>query len=512
MRKKILIVNTFFDEFRRTTGSPLRVPRGSGHIFLAGVFNPATTNIRLHSEQTDGYLLDAELLGWPDMLVLTGLTSGLDRMLHLAAYAKTRNPKVITVAGGPAVRALPYFTAKHFDHICLGDVEELRGVAITHWGEDVVAYPEDVFPRFDLTDQRSRVGYVESSRYCNFKCAFCSLTGEGFRYRKYDIDHVRRQIEATGKRQIVFLDNNFYGNDRRYFHDRIEMLADLKRRGTIDGWSALVTGDFFARDANIEAAARAGCVGLFSGVESFDETQLNTYNKKQNKAVPQVEMIRNCLDHGILFLYGIMLDPSSRRIVDLEHEIDFILSKSEITLPSYFTLPIPLLGTPYFETNRDQDLILPGISLRDMNGVSLLMKPLDGIEQAVDFARRLVDLRGRRSKVLGHAVRFSTRYVRRLSPLQQTIALASAVLTTLPNIATSPLTRRQTAPAQTFHGPSEPLDPAYTPAMPVNPAFTHHFRPTMVTDAAGRIAPELAADLAPVAVPAPAPAVRQIGR
>jgi hypothetical protein len=42
---------------------------------------------------------------------------------------------------------------------------------------------------------------------------------------------VRRQIEATGKRQIIFLDNNVYGNDRQYYFDRVEMLADLKRRG-----------------------------------------------------------------------------------------------------------------------------------------------------------------------------------------------------------------------------------------------------------------------------------------
>ena len=80
MRKKILIVNVFFDDFHRTTGSPWRVPRGSGPVFLAGAFNSATTDIRLYSEQTDGYLLDAGLLGWPDMLVLTGLTSGLDRL------------------------------------------------------------------------------------------------------------------------------------------------------------------------------------------------------------------------------------------------------------------------------------------------------------------------------------------------------------------------------------------------------------------------------------------------
>ena len=36
-------------------------------MFLAGAFNPATTEIRLYSEQTDGYLHDAELLGWSDI-------------------------------------------------------------------------------------------------------------------------------------------------------------------------------------------------------------------------------------------------------------------------------------------------------------------------------------------------------------------------------------------------------------------------------------------------------------
>ena len=109
--------------------------------------------------------------------------------------------------------------------------------------------------------------------------------------------------------------------------------------------------------------------------------------------------------------------------------------------------------------------------------------------------------------MLGHVLRFTARYARRLSPLQHTIAVATAVLTTSPGIATSLLTPRLRGPAQTFHGPSEPLDPAYTPALPVDPAFRHHFRPTMVTDTAGRIAPELAADLAP----APAPAVMQVG-
>lgn len=509
MRHKVLIVNTFFDEYRRLGGSPWRVPRGSGHVFLAGAFNPDTVEVRLHSEQTDGYLVDRALLGWPDMVVVTGLTSALDRMLHIAACAKTLNPRVITVAGGPAVRALPVFAGRRFDHACTGDVEDLREVAIMHWGESATAAPGDLFPRLDLADRRGRIGYVESTRYCNFRCAFCSLTGEQRSYRKYGIDHIRRQIEATGKRQIIFLDNNFYGNDRSFFDARIELLADLRRRGVIDGWSALVTGDFFAREANIEAARNAGCVSLFSGVESFDADQLAAYNKKQNGVVPQVEMIRSCLDHGILFQYGIMLDPSTRSVAELEAEIDFILATPEIPLPAYFTLPIPLLGTPYFRDCRDKGLLLPNMRLREMNGVTLTLRPRDGMRETMHFVRRLVDLRGRKTRVFAHAARFSARYATRLSPLQQLAAWAVPVLTTFPGFATSPLKPRLRRPRQTFHAPSEAIDPAYTPAFQLDPAFAHHYHPTRVTDDWGGIAEGLADDLVEPLVEPVEPSLRE---
>lgn len=495
--KKILIVNVFFDDFRRTTGCPLRVPSGSGHLFLAGAFNPATTEVKVYSEQTEGYLLDPNLLGWPDMLVLTGLTSGLDRMFHLAAYAKTLNPAVVTVAGGPPVRALPHFSAGYFDHVCVGDVEELREVAVAHWGEDVVQPRGDLFPRFDLARPGTRVGYVESSRYCNFRCAFCSLTAEGRHYHKYDVDHVRRQIEATGKRQIVFLDNNFYGNDRNYFLERVEMLSDLRRRGTIDGWSALVAGDFFAREANIELIARAGCLAIFTGVESFDSAQLAAHNKKQNKTLQQVDTIRNCLEHGILFQYGIMLDPSSRRIADLEQEIEFILSTPELPFPAYFTLPIPLPGTPYFHDCNARGLILPELGLREFVGVSLLLRPLDELDAAIGFARRIASLRGWRPQVLRHMARFSVRYRRRLTAFQHLIAATNAVVAMLPGVATSPLKPQRHFSPLTFYGPTESPDPAYRPVISVDPAFEHHFHPTMITDRAGQITAELEEDLLP---------------
>src|SRR5262249_60515349 len=164
-------------------------------------------------------LEDPQLLGWPDMLVLTGLTNAFDRMLHLTAYARSRNPGVVVVAGGPAVRALPELSRRVFDYAALGDVEELAEIAADAFGRAFVA--EEMIPRYDLAYWIGRIGYVETSRYCNFRCAFCALTGEGRRYASYPLDAIRRQVVAMGRRpHVLFIDNNFYGNDRRRLEER----------------------------------------------------------------------------------------------------------------------------------------------------------------------------------------------------------------------------------------------------------------------------------------------------
>ena len=71
-RKRVLVVNVFFDEYRRLNGSPYRAPRGMGHVYLAGVFSRHLCDVRLYSEQYSGVLDDPKLLAWPDMLVMTG--------------------------------------------------------------------------------------------------------------------------------------------------------------------------------------------------------------------------------------------------------------------------------------------------------------------------------------------------------------------------------------------------------------------------------------------------------
>jgi hopanoid C-2 methylase len=97
-RKRILIVNCYFDELRIPIRRPSKVPRQMTIAYLAGLFSPELCDVRLYDELYSGPLEDEKLLAFPDMLVLTGLNTAFDRMLHVTAYVRTKNSKDAAIA------------------------------------------------------------------------------------------------------------------------------------------------------------------------------------------------------------------------------------------------------------------------------------------------------------------------------------------------------------------------------------------------------------------------------
>jgi hypothetical protein len=248
-KRKVLIVTCRFDEDRNGGSRPWRVPQAMAPAFLAGGFDPKSCEIRLYSELYSGPLEDRDLLGWPDMLVLSGLQVDFDRFLHLTAYARTLNPKVIVVAGGSLVEVLPVYCRNFFDYCCAGPVDEIKDVIRDAFGPGHVA--ESFRPRYDLAYWSKGIGMVESSRYCNFHCSFCTMSIHHRSYVNFDPQEVRRQILSTKRKRIFFLDNNFYGNNAQQFEKKLEMLREMKERGELTSWSAELTADFFMKERNL---------------------------------------------------------------------------------------------------------------------------------------------------------------------------------------------------------------------------------------------------------------------
>ncbi|MGA8179720.1 MAG: radical SAM protein [Desulfobacterales bacterium] len=486
MRKRILIVNCFFDELRLSIRRSNKIPQAMAPAYLAGAFSKELCDIRLYSELTAGHLKNEALLGWPDMLVLTGLTNAFDRMRHLTAYVRTKNPKAIVVAGGPAIRALPRLSSRYFDYTCDGDVEQMEAVIKDAFG---AAYAADqIMPRFDLSYWAGgKVGYVETSRNCNFHCAFCSLTGEGRKYEKYDLETIREHILAVGKKKIlVFLDNNFYGNDRHFFHARLELIRSLWKQGVFEGWAALVSSDFFLESKNLVLAKESGCQVLFSGLETFDMKWLRKFKKIQNTLIPPLQIIRSCADAGIIFFYGMMLDPVQRSLSDLRQELEFVMATPEIPLPAYLSVPVPIPNTPFFFECVKKRALLPLTKLRDLDSTTLSLKPLEPIEKVAAFIKEIQSPRGFRWRALQHTADFLCRRNFRLNRLQIQVELGSAAVFCAPTYGTTlNCSLLQKRPKRTFISTSEILDKAYSPVFPVASGYESYFKPTMLTDAGG---------------------------
>ena len=487
--KRVLIVNCYFDDSRQPIRRTTKIPQAVGPIYLAGAFSRELCDVRCYTELASGPLEDESLLAWPDVVVLTGLTNSFDRMLHLTAYARTKNPKVIVVAGGPAVRSLPLLSRKVFDYSCLGDIEELCEVIKESLGPEYVA--ERMLPRYDLAYWLGRIGYVETTRYCNFRCSFCSLTAEGHGYQTYELDHIRQQILASGKRRrMFFLDNNFYGSDRNHFKARLGLINEMRAMGQFNEWGALVTNDFYARDENLKLIREAGCELLFSGLESFDNDWLRNFNKLQNTRAPQVEMIAKSLNAGVVFSYGLMVDVSTRSIADLRRELNFITGTPEITVPSFVTLSIPLLGTPYFYECLKNRTLLPETKLRDMDGTTILQHPVDPIDEVVKFVDDLQSMKGFQRRVIKHALGFTRLYHKKLTRMQMVLAVGAGLLVCAQPLTTSftalGWTRKRPRP-RTYISTTEPLDHMYTPAFRIDSRFESYFKPTMVTDKQGEL-------------------------
>lgn len=504
--KRILIVNCFFDPQRVPVKRKFKIPQPMTPAYLAGIFSAQNCDIRLYDEVYSGPLLDPKLLAFPDMLVLTGLNIAFDRMLHITAHVKTKNPKAVVVAGGAAIRALYHYAQNFFEYCCRGDIEQLGEVVEEVLGREYLAetFVERgwVIPRYDLAYWMKLISYVETSRNCYFKCNYCSLTGEGAGYRVYDLDYVRLQIMKLGRKSLIhFIDNNFATNNKRFAAQRFDMLADLHARGYIKQWGAEVTCDFFFDDENLERSLESGCGGLFCGLESFNNQALNKFRKPQNVIMPQIELIQKCLRADIPFHYGIVFDLAARTVEDLEREFDFILDTPEIPLPSFITLAIPLLKTPFFYECLDKEMFLPNLRLRDLDGSTITLKPRSAISDAVQFLTRIKSLSGYKTKILQHILRFHRLYRNVLSLEKLALAQYGAFLLSAPRLSTLQMnagnghwpSRRSLQRA--FVGSSDPLDLVYQPLFHIDARYRHYFEPTPFTDDSGYISEALQADL-----------------
>lgn len=335
-------------------GEPLFPPLG---LMTVGALTPDEHNVTLIDDSIEAVDLDME----PDLVALTALTAGAPRAYEIADNFQRKGVPV--VMGGMHASALPEEALEHVDSVVVGEAERLWPRLLDDFEKNEMqpVYEHDEYPdpseippaRRDLIDEDNYVAKytMQASRGCPFACSFCSVTSFfGHTYRTRPLDDVVREMAEFDGEPVVLVDDNIMGHPS-YARKLFERLADVKK-----SFLSQASATMLKTPELITQAAKAGCKGLFVGLESISPTQLAKMGKTHNIVEKYGELIDRLHDHGIAvvgsFMFG--LDGDDRDV--FKRTVEFAENASIDV--GQFSILTPFPGTELYRELLEEDRII----------------------------------------------------------------------------------------------------------------------------------------------------------
>ncbi len=350
---RILLISPLADPAQRTPVG-LMIPQAGLHI-LEGL-TPPEHRVRIVEEEIERIDLDQEC----DLVGISCLTSNAPRSYHLAGEFRRRGRKV--VLGGVHPSILYEEAARHADSVVVGEAEGVweRLLLDLQAGKLKKRYqaPAPSLDRYIPMRSRKSTGKrlfnvipVMTTRGCPYRCEFCCVSDlYGPKIRHVPVRHIARDIESSGKRLFIFLDDNIIG-DPRYAKELFRAIAPLRIR-----WSGQASISFVHDTELMRLAAKSGCQALFFGVESVSEAQLGRMRKSIKQLSGVEEAIARVRDLGIHFHASMVFGFDGDTPAVFPETLEF-LRRNRIGTASFNVLT-PYPGTRVYEQFRREGRLL----------------------------------------------------------------------------------------------------------------------------------------------------------
>ena len=319
----------------------------------------------------------------PEVVGITGYTSQVNIVRHLAGELKAAVPELLVVVGGHHATVQPEdFNMPEIDVLVIGegvftlreivctfargegDYAAIAGVALP--GPDGLQFSSPrrytdlnalPFPDRSLTS-RHRAKYfsewfkplasVRTSLGCTARCNFCSLWSiTGGKYLRRDPESVVEELRRVAEANVFFCDDESMCDTRR-----MDRLADLIRDSGIQkNYFLYARVDTIVKYPELFAKwAKIGLAQVFVGMEDYSDERLAAMHKGVNSA-QQVEAVRILDDLGVMMYASYMVDPDYSR-EDFRNLLAYVrrLKHKYAT----FTVMTPLPGTELHAENRQR--------------------------------------------------------------------------------------------------------------------------------------------------------------
>ncbi len=301
------------------------------------------------------YQINADVVG------ITFMTGLANRAYELARHYKGKG--IITVAGGFHPTLNPEEAGKHFNIVVQGEAEDTwpRVLSDIEKGSFKPCYKSRFKknldhvprPRQDLIKNPNHyitTDTVQTGRGCNHTCKFCSVTAFfNHQHRSRPLSHVLDEVKSAGK-TFMFVDDNIIA-DREFALSLFKNMARMKKK-----WVSQCSIKIADDDELLEMAAKAGCIGLFIGIESVSKANLETVGKGFNNPDGYMAKIRKINKAGIGVQAGMIVGLDSDDIHVFEQNLEFLQKAGIGALQLAVLTPQP--GTPLRKQYEKQGRII----------------------------------------------------------------------------------------------------------------------------------------------------------
>ncbi len=298
------------------------------------------------------------------------------------AYKIAREAKkhgLITVAGGTHTTAIPDEVLKHFDTVLTGEAEggawerlllDAEGGCLKkkYFNDSPPDLAELKPPRLDLlrSSQYLPVYPVEATRGCPNHCSFCFNRYIHPVYRKRPIAHVVAEIKRADKNNIFFMDDNLTA-DPENAKELFRALAPLQKRLYFQMQLSAAEDEDLVR-----LAAKAGCRGVFTGLESINTASLDSVAKSFNHVERYKDQIATLDRNGIFVVGGLIFGLDADDPETFRQTLDFLNHSAICSVAVNLMIPYP--GTSYHHKAVAEGRLLDNNYL-NYNGYRLIVRP-----------------------------------------------------------------------------------------------------------------------------------------